>query len=724
MSHNINGTDTSNSNNSFDDLGWYSDALKSHAVHTRVMGSDTLGRTPNSWGQPGTQILGGLDVTHAATGGNVSPTLGADSSRTSSGGLSGFLSQASNAIAGVVQAVTSPFKIILTWDASVLALPAATMAAFEAAVQSAANILMASFSDAITLRFNVGWNEYTDANGASHAIPLGTALGGPSGGTYQTVAAVKSALTTHATTTTDTSAINSIGTQNPNGNAQDSIAVWSAQEKALGLGGLAANDTTAIDGVIGFSSDWLASGDPVGAALHELTHAMGRTSGYGPSSTPAEVYGILDLFRYSAAGVHNYAGGTAAYFSVDGGNTPIVNFSTTSDYGDFASDNLSVNDPFTAFAGANSNALTEADLAMMDAIGFTRVVAPGSGGGGGGGGGTGTTDLIVSKSSLTSTSVSQGSNLNLSFIVADIGTGSAALSTASVTIDSKLVVTNQIKPLVGGGSMAINDLISTAGLSLGVHTITINANAINPIAEANTANDSVSLSFTVTASTLPDLAVTSTSLSSTNPVQGNSIKLTYSVADISGAAAGATVARVLIDGKLYASNNIGALAAGGSSSISDTISTAGLTVGAHTITVVSDATNLVTESNEANNSATINFTVAAPPQSDLTISSAHTTAASVVHGSALGIAFTESNIGQVASGANWTGFYIDGKAAPVVQSLISAIGVNVSFNGTASISTAGLSIGTHTLTIGADIYNSVHESNETNNSLTISFKVT
>ena len=66
----------------------------------------------------------------------------------------------------------------------------------------------------------------------------------------------------------------------------------------------------------------------VGAALHELTHAMGREPGVGP----------FDLFRYTSAGNHLFTSGSTAvpaYFSIDGGNTKLADFGQSSDASDF-----------------------------------------------------------------------------------------------------------------------------------------------------------------------------------------------------------------------------------------------------------------------------------------------------------------------------------------------------------------------------------------------------
>ena len=105
-------------------------------------------------------------------------------------------------------------------------------------------------------------------------------------------------------------------------------------------------------------------------ALHEITHAMGRTSGYSP-------YGIADVFRYSAPGTHVFAGGGAAYLSADNGATRIADFAPTSDFGDFNnSSSLTANDSFNAFyTSATLQTLTRVDLRTMDLLGY-RLASP------------------------------------------------------------------------------------------------------------------------------------------------------------------------------------------------------------------------------------------------------------------------------------------------------------------------------------------------------------
>src|SRR5215472_7951341 len=82
-------------------------------------------------------------------------------------------------------------------------------------------------------------------------------------------------------------------------------------------------------------------------------------------------YEPLDLFHYSAAGVRDFSGTTAGYFSPDGGTTNLGNFNTNpnGDFGDWAA---SVgNDSFLAFSSSGVvNPITANDLAEMNVLGW------------------------------------------------------------------------------------------------------------------------------------------------------------------------------------------------------------------------------------------------------------------------------------------------------------------------------------------------------------------
>lgn len=439
---------------------------------------DALMKTgPLGGGSPSSQPGPGLVNTD---NGLVRPPAYDDVSTSSSGAtVTGTTSAATPA--ATLTGTSGGFQINLVWDSSVANAPAG----FMNAIIAAANVIDAAISNPITINIAVGWGEI----GGSTIVGSGIAEGGPTSGIWQSYATLVSELKAGASSATDTSVVASLATaQNPNGNGN--VAVWSAQEKALGI---IAGRSTGIDGEIGFSTDfpstyWTA------AAVHEITHAMGRTSGYSP-------YGILDLLRYSGVGQHVYAGGTKAYFSVDGGKTPLRYFATSSDYGDWgtaATDPLyNAADPNNAFVSSSASALTTADLATLDAIGFTLkgstptqppVVKP---------------DLEIT-AAMALKSVVRGTSLSVTFLLGDIGQGPAGASTVAYSIDSKPTATSRLGTnanagLAVGSQVSITDTISTSGLSVGQHTLWILADSTGTVAESNELNNLLGITFTVTA---------------------------------------------------------------------------------------------------------------------------------------------------------------------------------------------------------------------------------
>src|SRR5262249_14600603 len=145
-----------------------------------------------------------------------------------------------------------------------------------------------------------------------------------------TYAQLKTALMQHATSIEDVIAINNLPASDPFGGP---YYISSAQQKAWGF--LPANNP-AIDGAIGFNAnpaiwdfnqaDGISPGafDLMATAEHEITHVLGRVLGlqFG-------VKDLLDLFDYSSPG--HLALSLPGYFSIDGGKTPLDNFSTSGD---------------------------------------------------------------------------------------------------------------------------------------------------------------------------------------------------------------------------------------------------------------------------------------------------------------------------------------------------------------------------------------------------------
>jgi serralysin len=266
----------------------------------------------------------------------------------------------------VAETSSSGFTINLIFDAAAMAAPAS----FRAGIEQAASILSETITNKITVNLNI---DYSGTGGGAAA--------GPDNGQFVNYSTVRADLIANAAPG-DTS-FNAL----PTGSTiqgQTSVAVWNAQLKLFGL--LSPTSTTTDDGSATFATD-INPNLLVGVALHELTHALGRVP-YG--SEPD----IFDFYRFTSAGTRLFTDNipaTAAYFSLDGGNTKLADFGLYSDPSDFLNpengalsapySNLTPNDPFNELYGNSTlQSLTTVDLKMLDALGFNTIgiIVPGS----------------------------------------------------------------------------------------------------------------------------------------------------------------------------------------------------------------------------------------------------------------------------------------------------------------------------------------------------------
>ena len=248
-------------------------------------------------------------------------------------------------------------QINLIADASVSSAPAG----FTAAIEQAASILEQDFSGNFTVNIRYGWGTW------DNQVDLGLAgcngaEGGPVNGTMVSYQTLKSWLTTAGTSPDQKLAYASLPSSTSSFPGGDTtFYVSSAQEKALGV---YTGSSSTVDGAIGFGtasspSFWLE------AALHEICHAMGRTTDFYAGDPT-----IQDLFRYSSTGQYNWTGYQPSYLSFNGGQTVAANFSTVSDYADLAVDSLTPSDPFDWMISGSTQNLTGLDIQLMNVLGF------------------------------------------------------------------------------------------------------------------------------------------------------------------------------------------------------------------------------------------------------------------------------------------------------------------------------------------------------------------
>ncbi|MEA2834718.1 MAG: serralysin [Methylobacteriaceae bacterium] len=254
--------------------------------------------------------------------------------------------------------------INLEYDSKAQAAPQS----FRDAIQAAANVLQATFTDAITINIEVGYGE-NPGNGSPE--PSGGASAGPATGVLVSYTQVRTWLAQNAASAVQGGVATLPTTSSIQGQSQ--VAVWHAQERLLGQ--VSANDAS-LDGYAGFATN-ISTSALEGVALHELTHAMGRVT-YGPQPD------VLDLFRFTGRGVRLFTGAlpaSASYFSLDGGATDLADFGRTSDDSDFLnSSGRTPNDPFNEFYNASTiQGLTSTDLLEMQSLGFHAAAAPSAG---------------------------------------------------------------------------------------------------------------------------------------------------------------------------------------------------------------------------------------------------------------------------------------------------------------------------------------------------------
>ena len=257
-------------------------------------------------------------------------------------------------------------QITLIPDNSIASAPAG----LTAAVEAAASVFEQDFPGNYNVNISYGWGTFNDAPSDVLTNPGAFSLGG---GPLSLVnySELKAWLTADATSTAQITAVASLPASaaslpgDPN-----SFTISPAEEKALGV---FSGDSSAVDGSIGFNvGDAGSPEDWEPAALCEIAHALGWDTIAQGGSFPD----VADLFRYSSPGHYQWTSGQPAYFSIDGGNTDLADFSTSFDQTLFT--DLPTDDPLRLPFTSAATTLTSFDIEALSVIGFgtADVVSP------------------------------------------------------------------------------------------------------------------------------------------------------------------------------------------------------------------------------------------------------------------------------------------------------------------------------------------------------------
>jgi hypothetical protein len=251
-------------------------------------------------------------------------------------------------------------QITLVPDNSIASAPPG----FTAAVEAGVSVFEQDFPGNYNVNITYGWGTFDNSPLAALTTPGDTVFSvGGAISTFVSYPELKDWLTANAVSSAQITAVASLPASDASfpGDA-DTFSISYAEEKALGVFGA---DTGEIDGSIGFNIG--DAGDPAeweAAALTEIAHALGWNSIAQDGSVPS----VADLFRYSSTGEYEWTSGQPAYFSIDGGNTDLADFSTTFDQTLFT--DLPAGDSLKLPLTIPATSLTSFDIEALSVIGF------------------------------------------------------------------------------------------------------------------------------------------------------------------------------------------------------------------------------------------------------------------------------------------------------------------------------------------------------------------
>ncbi|MEU8008220.1 CARDB domain-containing protein [Micromonospora parva] len=210
-------------------------------------------------------------------------------------------------------------------------------------------------------------------------------------------------------------------------------------------------------------------------------------------------------------------------------------------------------------------------------------------------------DLVVSSVTWSPSSPSEVSPVTLSAVVQNIGSASSGATTVNFSLAGAVVGSASVGALAAGASTTVSFNAGTR--PMGSYAVAAVVDPANTIVEQNNGNNSFTAAspLVVTQAPGPDLQVLSIASNPPNPAVGASVSFTVAVRNRGTAATGATTVTRLVVGGTTLNTTTASIAAGATVTVAVSGSWTATSGGA-TITATADATNVVTETNETNNS--------------------------------------------------------------------------------------------------------------------------
>ncbi|MFC4029986.1 CARDB domain-containing protein [Streptomyces polygonati] len=209
-------------------------------------------------------------------------------------------------------------------------------------------------------------------------------------------------------------------------------------------------------------------------------------------------------------------------------------------------------------------------------------------------------DLTVTALSWSPAAPVETDSTTVSATVKNIGSAASAATTVNVSVGGIVAGSASVGALAAGASTTVS--VATGTRAMGSYAVTAAVDPSDTIIEQNNANNSLTAptQLVVAQSPGPDLQVLSVSSSPSNPAVGAAVSFTVGVHNRGTTASGATtVTRLTVAGTTL-NTNTPSIAAGSTTTV-NVSGTWTATSGGATIVATADATGVVTETNETNN---------------------------------------------------------------------------------------------------------------------------
>lgn len=226
-------------------------------------------------------------------------------------------------------------------------------------------------------------------------------------------------------------------------------------------------------------------------------------------------------------------------------------------------------------------------------------------------------DLVVSALNSNASSYSAGDPITITATITNQGIRSAGSFNVALTSGDLATQTKSVSSLAAGTSTTVSFSYTAARYSSDKSiTVTAMADSGGVIAESNENNNTRLASFVVKkyAPPLPDLIVSALTSDKALYEPGDTVTISATVKNIGTGSASATTVRLTVPGIATLSKSIFPLDVGASQTVQFTwTAPVSLTDQNITVTAFVDPDNLITESNEANNTRTTTVVINAPP---------------------------------------------------------------------------------------------------------------